>query len=103
MGFTKSLYTLEQIRRDDIIKDSPIGEISGVLVRSTTRALLMLIKVVMVKIKVWLPKSQVIVPEPAVLNEAIAGDELTLLVPSWLAKTNKLTYKEVKNDQTMLY
>lgn len=98
MGLTKSFFTLEQIRKDNLTQDTKTVETKAKFVRSTNRAILIFVKVVMVKAKVWLPKSQIVEPDPVALNVVKEGDEVVLIIPLWLAKSNNLTWKEIKNE-----
>lgn len=97
MGIAKHFFTLEQIRKDNLTCDTKIIEVKVKFVRPTNRAILVSIKVVMIKAKVWIPKSQIVEPDPVALNKVKEGDKLVLIIPFWLAKANGLTFKEVKN------
>ena len=90
MGATKALFTLEQIRIDDILEDTKMTTVKGAFIRSTPKAILIAVKIVMIKTNVWLPKSKIVNPDPIELGMAEVGDELQLRVPLWLAKANGL-------------
>lgn len=95
MGLTKNFYTLEQIRKDDLLEDAKIVKVNVELIRHTARAILVYAKIVMVKVRPWIPKSQIVEPDPIALNMVQSGDELELIIPLWLAKSKSLTYKEI--------
>ncbi len=98
MGLTKNDYTLEQIRKDDLLEDARIVKVKVELIRHSAKAILVYAKIVLVKVKPWIPKSQIVEPDPIALNMVQRGDKLTLIIPFWLAKKNNLTYKKIKND-----
>ena len=91
MGITKALYLLEQIRKDELTQDNKIIKVRIVLAKHTTRAVLVNARVAILKVKARLPKSQVVEPDPIALKLVKVGDELTLHIPLWLAKSNNLT------------
>ena len=100
MGITKNFFTLEQIRRDDLLEKSN-GEMALVKVKlikhsDSGKAILIHAKTVVVGITRWIPKSQILSPNPIALNLAVTEDDLVLFIPRWLAKTNNLTYKDIK-------
>ena len=82
---------LEQIRKDELIQDTKIVKVRIVLAKHTARALLANARVAILKIKAWLPKSQVVEPDPIALNLVKVGEELTIHIPLWLARSNNLT------------
>ena len=98
MGASKRFYTLEQMRKDDLLEDARIAEVTVELIRHSAKAILVYAKIVLIKVTPWLPKSQIIEPDPIALNIAKGGDELTLVVPLWLAQKNNLNYKEIQNE-----
>ncbi len=91
MGATKRLFIQEQLRRDALIEDTKIVEVNATLLKHSRRAILIQVLVVVLKVKVWIPKSQIVSPDPIRLELIEPGDELQLYVPLWLAKTNNLT------------
>lgn len=100
MGLTKSFYTLEQIRRDNLSENSEMVTVKVKLLRHTQKAILTQSKIVVSRIvstkaTPWLPKSQVLEPDPIALNLVKTDEELVLIIPLWLAKTNGLTFKEI--------
>lgn len=102
MGITKNYYTLEQIRKDDLLEDTKIAETTVELICHSAKAILVHAKIVFVKVKSWLPKSQIIEPDPIALSMVQSGDELTLVIPLWLARSNSLTYKEIQNEHNAI-
>lgn len=96
MGAMKRLYVEEQMRRDELTEDTKMVEVSTKLLRHTIRAIMISMKVAMVHIKPWIPKSQILEPDRIALNRIEPGDALTMIIPLWLAKSNGLIHKEIK-------
>lgn len=96
MGATKRLYVEEQMRRDVLIEDTKMVEVSTKLTRHSNRAIMISLKVSMVHIKPWIPKSQILEPDHIALDRIEPESALTMIIPLWLAKSNGLIYKEVK-------
>jgi len=98
MGIAKSFYTEELIRRDTLIEDNKMVKVDTTLLKHTARAILVPVKVAVVKSKAWIPKSQILDPDPIELNAIEPKSELTMIISLWLAKKNSLIYKEVKQN-----
>lgn len=91
MGTEKEFYTLEQIRRDHLLEDTEMVRIKAEFITFTDLAILVCQG--SFGISKWLPKSQVLEPDPIALKLAESGDELALIIPLWLARSNKLDYR----------
>ena len=93
MGAVKALYVLEQIRVDELVQDNKTVRVKVQLVNPTARAVLVYVTVKRTIVDAWLPKSQIIEPDPIALKLAKIGDVLVLLIPFWLAKSKGLTHE----------
>ena len=91
MGTEKEFYTQEQIRRDHLLEDTEMVESKATLVTSTDRAIL--VYQGSYGTSKWLPKSQILEPDPVALAKAESGEELNMVIPLWLARSNKLNYE----------
>ena len=91
MGTEKELYTLELIRRDHLLEDTEMVKLKVEFIRPTDRAILVCQG--SYGISKWLPKSQILEPDPIALAEAETGEELDMVIPLWLARSNKLNYE----------
>ena len=91
MGANKEFYTQEQIRRDHLLEDTEMVESKATLITSTDRAIL--VYQGRYGINKWLPKSQILEPDPIALAKAKLGEELSMIIPLWLARSNRLSYK----------
>ena len=98
MGTEKELYTQEQIRRDHLLEDTEMVESKATLITSTDRAIL--VYQGRYSINKWLPKSQILEPDPIALAEAKWGEELNLIIPLWLARSNTLDYKRERRKSS---
>lgn len=92
MGIVKEFYTLEQIRKDLLLESAEMGEVKVTFVAPTDRAIL--IHQGSYGISKCLPKSQIFEPDPIALNKTESGEELVLVIPLWLIRSNKLRCKE---------
>ena len=91
MGIAKEFYTQEQIRRDHLLEDTEMVESKASLITSTDLAIL--VYQGRYGINKWLPKSQILEPDPTALAKAKWGEELNLIIPLWLARSNELDHK----------
>lgn len=91
MGIVKEPYTLEQIRRDHLLEDTEMVRLKVEFITFTDLAILVCQG--SFGISRWIPKSQILEPDPVALKLAKGGDELALIIPLWLARSNKLEYE----------
>ena len=94
MGAVKELYIQEQDRVSELTQDNKVVITKVEMIEHRELAFSVFAKVAGINVAVWLPKSQIVSPDPVALDRARLGDSLTLTMPLWLVKKKRLSYTE---------